>query len=202
VTTRVSNLTPTLGPVASVVEELVDVGGGARLRTATEGTGRPVVLCHGGPGGVDMLDAVSPMIRDLARVHRFEQRACGRSSGGPPFTMVAAVADLDTLRRHWGHDRWVVGGHSFGAALALAYALDHPDRVDGVIYLSCVFRLDVTTTGTNGSAKPDSSGLLRTPATVISSCGGNATNMPVPCRLPSKPSSAPSRSRPSSPTRR
>jgi Predicted hydrolases or acyltransferases (alpha/beta hydrolase superfamily) len=128
------------------VEEIVDVGG-AGLWTVTQGTGRPVVWCHGGPGGIDNLGPVAAMIADVARVYRFEQRACGRSSGGPPFTgppftMGQAVADLDTLRRHWGHPWWVVAGHSFGAALALAYALEHPDRTEAVIYVSCVVRLE------------------------------------------------------------
>ena len=51
------------------------------------------------------------------------------------------VGDLEGLRAHWEHERWVVGGHSFGAGLALAYALEHPDRTRAVLYLSCVLRL-------------------------------------------------------------
>jgi pimeloyl-ACP methyl ester carboxylesterase len=35
--------------------ETVEVDDGARLWTATEGDGRPVVLCHGGPGSTDTL---------------------------------------------------------------------------------------------------------------------------------------------------
>jgi proline iminopeptidase len=120
----------------------VDVDGRARLWTATQGSGLPVVLCHGGPGGVDTLAPLAAMIDDLALVHRYEQRACGRSSGGPPFTMGRSVADLEALRRHWGHARWVVGGHSYGAALALAYAIEHPERTRAVVYLSCIVRLD------------------------------------------------------------
>jgi proline iminopeptidase len=81
------------------------------------------------------------MLDDLALVHRYEQRACGRSSGGPPYTMARSIADLEALRRHWGHDRWLVGGVSFGAALALAYAVEHPDRVQALAYVSCVVRL-------------------------------------------------------------
>jgi proline iminopeptidase len=46
------------------------------------------------------------------------------------------VDDLDKLRRHWGYQRWIVGGHSWGASLALAYAGRYPDRVDGVLYIS------------------------------------------------------------------
>jgi proline iminopeptidase len=126
----------------AVVEEMIEGGDGARLWTVTEGVGRPAVLCHGGPGGTDNLAPVAAMIADVVRVSRFEQRGCGRSSGGPPFTMAGAVADLDALRRHWGHDRWLVGGHSFGAALALAYAIAHPERVDAVVGVSCVIRLD------------------------------------------------------------
>ena len=81
------------------------------------------------------------MLTDVACVHRYDQRACGRSSGGPPFTMARWVEDLEALRRHWGHRQWVVAGHSFGAALALAYALEYSERTEAVIYMSCVVRL-------------------------------------------------------------
>ena len=122
-------------------EETVELDDGARLWTVTQGAGRPAVLCHGGPGGTDTLSPVATMVTDLARVHRYEQRACGRSSGGPPFTIARSVADLEALRIHWGYRSWVVAGHSFGAALALAYALEQPDRTEAVIFMSCVVRL-------------------------------------------------------------
>ncbi len=125
----------------SRVEETIELDDGARLYAVTEGEGRPIVLCHGGPGDGDTLDALAAMVTDVACVHRYHQRACGRSSGGRPFTMSRWIADLDELRRHWGHARWVVGGHSFGAALALAYALAHPDRTEAIVYVSCVVRL-------------------------------------------------------------
>jgi proline iminopeptidase len=122
-------------------EEYVCMDDGARLWTATQGRGRPFVLCHGGPGGTDTLVPVAAMVDDLALVHRYEQRACGRSSGGPPYTMARSIADLEALRRHWGHGRWLVGGVSFGAALALAYAIEHPERVQALVYVSCAVRL-------------------------------------------------------------
>jgi pimeloyl-ACP methyl ester carboxylesterase len=127
--------------VSEPVERMIDVGDGARLWTVSEGAGRPVVLCHGGPGGIDNLGPVAGMIVDFARVHRYEQRGCGRSTGGQPFTMQAAVGDLEALRLHWGYERWAVAGHSFGAALALAYALEHPAAVEAVVYVSCILRL-------------------------------------------------------------
>jgi proline iminopeptidase len=81
------------------------------------------------------------MIDDRALVHRYDQRACGQSSGGPPHTMARSIADLEALRRHWGYERWIVGGVSFGAALALAYAVAHPERVAALVYVSCAVRL-------------------------------------------------------------
>jgi hypothetical protein len=41
--------------VVSAAEELVELDDGARLWTVTEGEGRPLVACHGGPGGTDTL---------------------------------------------------------------------------------------------------------------------------------------------------
>lgn len=128
-----------IGPVI-VLEEAVEIDDGAVLHTVIEGRGRPVVLCHGGPGdAADSLGALARTLVDVAGVHRFDQRSCGRSSGGPPFTMSRSVADLEALRGHWGYPRWVVGGHSFGAGLA--YALEHPDCTQAVVYMSCVVRL-------------------------------------------------------------
>jgi len=95
-----------------------------------------VVLCDGGPGLSDNLGPVAEMVDDLAQVHRYDQRGSGRSRSHGPFDVASFVADLDALRRHWGHERWLVGGHSWGANLALCYALTHPDRTTGVLYMA------------------------------------------------------------------
>jgi proline iminopeptidase len=109
---------------------------GAELWVAEQGTGRPVVLCNGGFGCCDYLEPVAAMIDDLARVYRFEPRGCGRSTQGGPYDIETCLDDLEALRRALGHERWVVGGHSAGADLALAYALTHPERVRALLYLS------------------------------------------------------------------
>jgi proline iminopeptidase len=109
---------------------------GASFWTESRGSGIPLVLAHGGPGLSNNLGPVAEMVEDVSRVHRYDQRGCGRSSADGPFEVATSVADLDALREHWGHERWVVGGHSWGAALALFYALEHRDRTLGVIYLS------------------------------------------------------------------
>lgn len=106
---------------------------GARLWTATQGSGIPLLLCNGGPGCCDYLAPVAAMLDDLAFVVRFEARGCGRSDAAPSYDVGGAVKDLEAIREHYDIEHWVVGGHSWGPDLALAYALEHPDWVLGLI---------------------------------------------------------------------
>lgn len=117
-------------------EERVLVDDGVGLWTATGGAGVPVVLCHGGAGMWDYLGPVADRCTDIALLHRWEQRGCGRSDRTGPYSVARFVADLEFLRRHFGYERWVVVGHSWGAGLALRYALAHPERVLGVLSVS------------------------------------------------------------------
>ncbi len=107
-----------------------------RLWTITQGEGLPVMLCNGGPGNCDYLGPVAAMIDDLVCVHRWEQRGCGRSEAVPPYDHATCLQDLEALRRHFGYERWIIGGHSWGANLALDYAVTYPQRVLALIYLA------------------------------------------------------------------
>ena len=109
---------------------------GVTLWTASQGSGPPVVLCHGGPGIYDYLGTVAAMVDDIATVHRYDQRGCGRSEHRGPYDVATFLADLDALRTHWGYETWIVIGHSWGATLALLYAIEHSGRVDRLVYLS------------------------------------------------------------------
>jgi proline iminopeptidase len=104
--------------------------------TASSGAGVPLLLCHGGPGSYDYLAPVAALVDDLARVHRFDQRGGGRSTREGPWTIATLVRDMELLRRRYGHERWIVGGHSWGAHLALFYAIAHPERTLGLVLLN------------------------------------------------------------------
>jgi proline iminopeptidase len=116
----------------------LDVGGGHEIFYEQCGarTGKPVVVLHGGPGG-----AINPTMRrffDPARwrVALFDQRGCGKSRPNASLednTTWALVEDIERLRRHLGIERWTVFGGSWGSTLALAYAIRHPERVEGLI---------------------------------------------------------------------
>ncbi|WP_406442163.1 alpha/beta hydrolase [Streptomyces sp. NBC_01613] len=110
---------------------------GVRLWASASGRGEPLVLCHGGPGLWDMFEDVAGQLADLATVVRWDQRGCGRSERcAGPWTSERFVADLDAVRRHFGLERMRLLGHSWGAQLALSYALAHPERVSGLVYVA------------------------------------------------------------------
>lgn len=94
------------------------------------------MLCNGGPGCCDYLGPVAELIEDRAQVIRFEQRGCGRSAKTPPYNVATCLKDLEAIRLDYNINRWIIGGHSWGADLALAYALEHPSRVLGVICIA------------------------------------------------------------------
>lgn len=110
------------------------------IKLWTEITGEnnrnPIMLCSGGPGSPDYLAPIAGMIDDLARVIRFEQRACGRSTLDYRCDVATTLSDLECIRNYYGIQKWIIGGHSWGANLALAYALQYPERVTALIYCS------------------------------------------------------------------
>ncbi|WP_174845189.1 alpha/beta fold hydrolase [Dictyobacter alpinus] len=62
---------------------------------------RNLVCCHGGPGLWDYLAPVAEMIDDLMTVYRYDQRACGRSTGEPPYDVTTAVGPSLILSMHY-----------------------------------------------------------------------------------------------------
>ncbi len=119
-----------------MIQEQVLLINGVRLWTAVQGEGLPMVLCHGGPGGYDYLEPVANMVTDLCQVVRYDQRGSGRSQPVGPYDVSTFVDDLERLRRHFNFERWIVGGHSWGAGLALAYAVRFPARTSAVLHIA------------------------------------------------------------------
>ena len=109
---------------------------GCGLWTAETGRGTPLVMCHGGPGLWDMFGSLADALSGHLRVIRWDQRGCGRSERRGPYSLARSAADLDAVRRQLDLKRTALFGHSWGATLALRYALDHPDRVSALVYAS------------------------------------------------------------------
>lgn len=109
---------------------------GCRLWVEQSGAGPPLVFCHGGPGLWDYLDPIARLLKADVRTIRWDQRGCGRSERRGPYNVARFVADLDAVRDQLAGPRMALLGHSWGAHLALRYAIEHPDRVSQLIYVS------------------------------------------------------------------
>lgn len=110
---------------------------GIQLWTDVRGSSdKTLLLCAGGPGCCDYLLPVSQMVEDGCRVIRFEQRGCGRSGRDGSYDLHIAIRDIEVIREYYGVRSWMVGGHSWGANLALAYAIRHPEWVDELLYIA------------------------------------------------------------------
>ncbi|AIG76246.1 Hypothetical protein AJAP_16890 [Amycolatopsis japonica] len=109
---------------------------GCELWTSATGRGEPILCCHGGPGLWDMFGTLD--LGPRFRLIRWDQRGAGRSEARGPYTLERMVADVDAVREWHGLDRVPVLGHSWGAHLALLYALAHPERVSALVYVSGV----------------------------------------------------------------
>jgi proline iminopeptidase len=116
---------------------------GAQLFTVEIGDGPDVVLLlHGGPGASH--DYLRPQLDTLAqagkrRLFYYDQRGSGRSplhEGTAPGGFAEHVADLEAVRLALGVERLWLCGYSWGALLAMLYAVEHPDRVARLALIS------------------------------------------------------------------
>lgn len=108
---------------------------GARLHVDVQGEGRPIYAHHGAPGlGSHATPKRSfAALADRYRIVTYDARGSGASETRPPYTHAQWVADLDALREHFGDDRFILTGGSYGGYLALEYVLAHPERVSHLI---------------------------------------------------------------------
>lgn len=118
-------------------ESFIDTPDGVSLWTTTEGDGPiTILLSNGGAGCCDYLAPLAELLAgDGRRIIRWEQRGVGRSGGDPngPFTIAQCLGDMEAIRARVQRERWVVGGHSWGADLSLMYALAHPEHCAGLL---------------------------------------------------------------------
>ena len=98
--------------------------------------GIPVLVCHGGPGS-----GTVPLQRrffdpEHYRIILFDQRGCGKSTPHLETelnTTQDLIQDMEAIRKHLEIQDWIVFGGSWGATLALVYAIEYPDRVKALL---------------------------------------------------------------------
>lgn len=112
---------------------------GLNLVYETQGSGSEVVIViHGGAGLPH--EYFHPMLYNLSRYTTlifFDRRADMLSKSGHGMASIEELSDdVDALRKTLGLDKVTLLGHSFGATIALNYALRHPDNVRRLILVS------------------------------------------------------------------
>ena len=146
-----SPLTP---PTQGSGADFWDVEPEVRLYHFSQGTGRNVLIIHGGPGqpyrqawrGLEPLSA-------SYRFHYYDQRGAGKSTR--PFDRIegknfyanmqtveqslgvgAQLADIERLRQILGEAQLILIGHSWGGFLASLYAAEFPEHVEALVLVS------------------------------------------------------------------
>ncbi len=128
---RALRLYPPTGPVLTVA--------GRRVHAHVEGRGPAVILLHGASGNTR--DFTFDLVGRLARRYRviaFDRPGLGHSEplhdrGESPLEQ---AVHLDAAAEALGVRRAVIAGHSFGGAVAMAWALARPARAAAVVSLA------------------------------------------------------------------
>ena len=113
---------------------------GTRLAYAIHGNGPPLVVVSCWLSHLQH-DWQSPVWRhfldqlgDLATVIRYDERGFGMSDWTvDDFSIEARLSDLEAILDATGHERFALLGMSGGSAVAMAYAIAHPERVNRLI---------------------------------------------------------------------
>lgn len=114
--------------------------GAQTVHATDQGVGRPVIMIHGASGNVrdftfDLTDRISRRYRAIA-MDRPGFGYSTRSDDPEAWRPSAQAAQLRAAAKAMGADKPILVGHSWGASVALAWALDAPDDVAGVVAAS------------------------------------------------------------------
>jgi len=108
------------------------------------GHGPTIVLVHGlGSSAARWL----PVARLLARHHRvvlMDLPGHGDTPMPDPFTLGRAVESLDLALRHDAPDPCILVGHSVAGLVVAAEALEHPERVRGLVLVDAAMKPQIT----------------------------------------------------------
>lgn len=121
----------------SPASRYMDLGGGLRVHYRDEGRrdGPTLVLVHGYAAS---LHAWEPWVRSLSgdyRVITLDLPGHGLTQAGQGYAVgrQGFGAAVDQVTRKLGVDRFTLAGNSMGGGVAWQYAIDHPERVEGLV---------------------------------------------------------------------
>lgn len=131
---------PKLQDTSAKQAQFLEIGD-AKIYYQECGSGPTIVLLHDGLLGSSTWDDVwSPLCLNF-HVLRYDRRGFGRSDS--PKSSFSPTADLLALLQHTNSKQAVVVGNSSGAALAIDFALEHPEVVQGLFLIGPVVHASI-----------------------------------------------------------
>jgi pimeloyl-ACP methyl ester carboxylesterase len=116
---------------------------GINLYYETHGSGRPLILLHGGLGSGEMFGPVLPALAERHQVIAVDLQGHGRTADvDRPIDVRLMADDIAALIDHLGLDKPDVVGCSLGGGVALQTAARHPARVGRLVAVSANIRPD------------------------------------------------------------
>ena len=116
---------------------------GLEMYYEVHGTGRPLVLLHGGIGTIEMFGELLPLLAEGRQVIGVDLQAHGRTADiDRPMTFESMADDIAALIEHLGLERADIMGYSLGGGVALQTAIRHPEVVRKVVLASTPFKRD------------------------------------------------------------
>jgi proline iminopeptidase len=113
----------------------------ASLYYEIKGEGLPILLLSGGPGvSSKQLVVLRDSLSQKYKCILFDQRGTGQSHTSPldstTINLKQSVLDIDTLLKKLKIDRITIVGHSWGAMLAVNFAIAHPSQINKLVLIS------------------------------------------------------------------
>lgn len=118
--------------------------GNLSVNDGGSGAATPVLFVHSFAGSATQWLPQLDHLRDTRRAVAFDWRGHGESDPSPTndYSIQAIAEDIAVVADKLSLNRFVLVGHSMGAAAAIAYAGTHGDRVAGLVMEGIGGRLD------------------------------------------------------------
>jgi pimeloyl-ACP methyl ester carboxylesterase len=114
---------------------------GIKLYYEIHGSGRPVILLHGGLGAIEMFGPNLPALAKGRQVIAVDLQGHGRTADiDRPLSVELMADDIAALITHLKLERADVMGYSLGGGVALQTAIRHPEVVGKLVVVSTPFR--------------------------------------------------------------
>ena len=116
---------------------------GINLYFETLGTGRPLILMHGGLGSGEMFGPILPALSADHQVIAVDLQGHGRTADiDRPIDIRLMADDIAALIDHLGLDKPDLVGYSLGGGVAFFTAVKYPDKVGKLVMAAAHIRRD------------------------------------------------------------